>query len=308
MCIRDRATVAPFLLAILNPTSVNAHLGDLRSLPVDAAMLSEVSLTFGGQKFAKSQLAEGDRGFTAVWGPPQPPRAMQGVAKSEWDAVPGGVGAMARRPLKIQEVETPLAQRDLVREGEPDLLEEGRLLHTAIPMGSGTVVVHLLTYYGFSGARAGNTTAKRLNEAGLRQALRYAAALGQVPIILGGDLNDNPDTSPTLWAALRAGWQDAAQLEANKADPPTELPHTFDNGTATSRIDLALLNEEATLAFDKCWTAEAEEYQFPQHRPVFVRFCWQNLCQQVQRIKKPQAIPRPHPPEGAAASPRDTYF
>ena len=67
--------------------------------------------------------------------------------------------------------------------------------------------------------------AKRLNEAGLRQAFRYAAALGDTPVILAGDLNDSPETSPTLFQALQTGlWKDAALLEADKTEPPSAPP------------------------------------------------------------------------------------
>ena len=104
--------------------------------------------------------------------------------------------------MRIQKVEPPLPLAELVKADEPDLLAEGRLLHTAVPTGSGRTVVHHRTYYGYSGARAGNAAAKKLNEGGIAQVLRYAAALGQVPICLGGDFNDNPETSPTMHAAL----------------------------------------------------------------------------------------------------------
>ena len=71
------------LLAVINPTSVVAHLAELRSLPGDLVVLAEPSLTAGGQKFASSQLQEGTRGFSAVWGPPQPLRGIKGVPRSE---------------------------------------------------------------------------------------------------------------------------------------------------------------------------------------------------------------------------------
>ena len=141
----------------------------------------------------------------------------KGVAKSEWDAIPGGVAALARKPIPIQAVEPPLRPADLILEDEPDILGEGRLLHAAVPVGTGRTVLHMLTYYGFSGARAGNAVAKRLNEAGLSQAFRYVAALGNVPVVLGGDLNDNPESSRTLYNALQTGvWKGAALLEADK--------------------------------------------------------------------------------------------
>ena len=58
---------------------------------------------------------------------------MPGVPQSEWDAVPGGTGALARKPVRVQRLEAPLAEAERLRPGEPDLLKEGRLLHTAMP-------------------------------------------------------------------------------------------------------------------------------------------------------------------------------
>ena len=142
---RMAACLGQFLLTVLNPTSAVAHLAELRSLPGDVVILAEPSLTAGGQKFASSQLREGIRGFSAVWGPPQPMRAIKGTPRSEWDAVPGGTGTLARKPLGIQKVEAPLPARDLVLPGEIDLVAEGRLLHTAVPIGSGHTVLHCLT-------------------------------------------------------------------------------------------------------------------------------------------------------------------
>ena len=110
-------------------------------------LLAEPSLTAGGQKFASSILAYGERGYQAIWGPPQPHRLVPGATRSDWDAVPGGTGALARKPIPIQAVAPPLPKSQLVAPGEPDLLAEGRLLHTATPIGSGHTVVHYLTYY-----------------------------------------------------------------------------------------------------------------------------------------------------------------
>ena len=114
---------------------------------------------------------------------------------------------------------------ELVRGQEPGILEEGRLTHAAVPTGSGHTVPHCLSYYGYREARSGDALAKQRNELGLQQALRYAAALGNVPTCLGGGFNDEPSTSPTLERALATGaWKDAAMLEAQKQEPPAPIP------------------------------------------------------------------------------------
>ena len=62
----------------------------------------------------------------------------------------------------------------------------------------------------------------KIDQAGLAQVTRYAAALGTAPVVIAGDLNDEPATSPVLAASLASGhWHDAAILEADKTEPPT---------------------------------------------------------------------------------------
>ena len=51
---------------------------------------------------------------------------------------------MARKPIGVQKVASPLKPEQLVREGEPDLIDEGWLLHVATPVGTGHTVVHFL--------------------------------------------------------------------------------------------------------------------------------------------------------------------
>ena len=60
----------------------------------------------------------------------------------------------------VQRITLPVPREELVHEGEPDLVAEGRLVHAAVPVGTGRTVVHLVTYYGFSGARTGSARAK----------------------------------------------------------------------------------------------------------------------------------------------------
>ena len=71
-----------FLLTILNPTSVLTHLAEITTLPGDALMLAETSLTQGGQKYASQELAQGLRLFwldipTAFSAPRQLPKLLK---------------------------------------------------------------------------------------------------------------------------------------------------------------------------------------------------------------------------------------
>ena len=100
---------------------------------------------------------------------------------------------------------------------EPDLMEEGRLLHVALPAGTGRTVVHVMVYYGFVGARSGVAAAKAANEKGIRQVFRYAAALSGAPMLVAGDLNDEPDRSAALSEAIETGeWADLALTQGTQ--------------------------------------------------------------------------------------------
>ena len=107
--------------------------------------------------------------------------------------------------MGIQKIDLPLPRDELVRPCEPDLLAEGRLLHVAVPAGTGRTAVHLLAFYGYSGARSNNAWAKEANERAIRQVFRYAAALEGVPVLAAGDWNDDPERSPALEEPLRMG-------------------------------------------------------------------------------------------------------
>ena len=75
----------------------------------------------------------------------------------------------------------------------------------AVPAGTGRTAVHLLAFYGYSGARSNNAWAKEANERAIRQVFRYAAALDGVPVLAAGDWNDDPERSPALEEALQLG-------------------------------------------------------------------------------------------------------
>ena len=73
--------------------------------------------------------------------------------------------------------------------------------------GNGQLVVHVMSLYGISGS---SIPAPRYphsddNEALLQDALLVAASLGNVPVLLGGDLNSNSQYSDILGRWKQAG-------------------------------------------------------------------------------------------------------
>ena len=59
---------------LINPTSVCAHIADIKTLPVDFLFLPEASLAAGAQRHATKELANGERGPNTAWGARQPAR------------------------------------------------------------------------------------------------------------------------------------------------------------------------------------------------------------------------------------------
>jgi hypothetical protein len=169
------------------------------------------------------------------------------------------------------------------------------LLHAAVPLGAGRQIVHILIYYGFSGARSGHSVAQALNEDGITQVLRLAAAFADEPVIVASDFNDCPESSAALAAAIQTGeWTDLAMAHAEARD--TVAPPTSHQAGAASRLDLALGNPLATVASAEAHTADIDESDLPGHLPVFFSFRWAQLLQKFQVIHHPRAFPRPVEP------------
>ena len=128
------------------------------------------------------------------------------------------------------------------------LHEAARFLHTVIPVGDGGHLVHNITYYGDSRARTASGWAFLNNERRLRSLFTLATQLGEVPVIMAGDFNTNPDASPVLKAIIATGeWHDLGPLFGDAK------PTYFDDEEARaagkgSRIDLIIANTTAEMA------------------------------------------------------------
>ena len=99
------AMVGTFLLAVVNPTSVLAHQGELKAMPGDATMVAESGLTRGGQKLYRAELAGPGDPWQCCFGAERPVRLCGGKSKSAWNTAPGGIGVLARKPMPAQAVD-----------------------------------------------------------------------------------------------------------------------------------------------------------------------------------------------------------
>ena len=110
--------------------------------------------------------------------------------------------------------------------------------------------------------------------------------------MVGGDFNDDPETSPAMAAVLHSEeWVDLRAAVAEEADRPPDA--TYGQGGAESRLDYLFANQEAKAAFQEFHVAAPEDFDFPGHRPIFASFRWPKTRQEFQQVAHPRAFPRP---------------
>ncbi|KAJ9435454.1 hypothetical protein DIPPA_12764, partial [Diplonema papillatum] len=161
-----------------------------------------------------------------------------------------------------------------------------RVSHTVVATGTGSTFVHVFNVY----CPSGNGRAENEEREDMLEKVLFAAAdsLGDVPILVMGDLNTEEDRSPVLRKALRNGWSDAAELHHARTGN-TPPPPTFTSArTSGTRIDRILLNRIAACAFRQCVTTAVN---VPGHRLVTVTLDIAALRQSVWRFKVPREIP-----------------
>ena len=165
-----------------------------------------------------------------------------------------------------------------------------------VATGEGANFLHVINVYAPSGEKHRRGGQRYLARERLLHLilLEYAVSLGDVPVVVLGDLNTDPDNSPSLREALRTDWHDASELQSAGQPPP---PTFFSPGSEGTRIDYVLLNARARLAFWGCTTTDAG---LPGHRAVSVTLDVAAFAQRCRRYRIPRCIPRPH--AGAASA------
>ena len=220
-------------------------------------------------------------GWRLVRDAPQPPQRRRRTSTSVWNATHGGMAFVIEDGVPAETVLPNTATTQC-------LWDSGRWMHDVSPIGVGHQNLHLMNIYGYSGAIAHpDRTAQ--NEQLLKDVLNAAASLGNVPILICGDFNVEPERSPVLRAALGTGrWLDAAaSIAANHGGAPAAT--CFKNAASPgTRIDVALCNAVAGQALQEFEVLHGVDVK--THRPIIVKFNLDAYRQKAYRLTRPKAF------------------
>eukprot|EP00660_Eupelagonema_oceanica_P019609 gene19609-biopygen7999 len=298
-----------------NVTALRAHVDLVARLAGDVKCLQETRLGKDAQRSMAKDLYQA--GWTALWGPPQPliqPATADGIT-SIWNAKQGGVGVLVRRgiPARLGPVDTVVRRQ---------LWATGRWVHAIVGYGSGGQALHVFSVYGYA-----DSSMREENEALLHKVFEAAAELGNVPVLITGDVNVPPEESAALRGALQSGrWVDAAATFARaqgeeppvttkprpkgrRLDPASGQERTraeFEaayggtrewdaadapaaDAAAGNRIDIVFANAEAAEAL--CGCELHQDCDLPTHKPMTVTLDQAVYRQQIRAVRRPQAFP-----------------
>jgi hypothetical protein len=171
------------------------HLNEISGRRAHIQILQEVRVSRSAQKPLEHDLRA--RGWSAVWGLPRSWSHRQFARRS---IESGGVAVLARKELAIKEMPKDALLDDTLHHG-------GRVAHCTDPYGRGQRYLHIFSVYGHQGAsNNGFNTARSNNELLISQVLERASSLGDVPVLIGVDLNQDPATSRALQQQVAHGW------------------------------------------------------------------------------------------------------
>ncbi len=269
-----------WLLTTTNVTSLREHEAEVVALKAEVTALQETKLTAPAQRAMTKSLHQA--GLQAFFGRPVEPakkRARQRNPQSPWTGEYGGVGVLvdASLPAMAPPNDTPLRRR---------LWDTRRWVHVAVGYGNGGQVMHIMSVYGHTNA-ARDRDAMERNETLLADVLAAAAALGNVPVLVMGDLNVPPEKSAVLQAACATGaWYDLAEEAAGAGGQPAPTCFASPDGT---RIDLVFGNAQAAPTLRG--VEVPPDAGLPVHRPVQATLDMAAYAQERNRVKQPRAFP-----------------
>ena len=198
----------------------------------------------------------------------------------------GGTGIIASRDCIV-----PFSEKDDITGLWSDIKNTTRVSAAWIQV---TRKVKLLafSFYGFPLVTADFDSIHKTNDEILQKILEIASQFGDIPILIGGDFQDEPFTYEAVKKASFAGWTDPLYSIAD--DSEQCRPITFsrsglfdDVNEQISSIDGLLLNcvASAALTHIELLTGDAR-----QHAPIRAFFAWQKIFSKGSEIVRPAAF------------------
>lgn len=227
-----------------------------------------------------------------LWSPIYgPPMALRKTTKAKrpsiWDARPGGVAILAKRPIPIQKIDGPFAAKQ-VKDAAQRLLKTKRFVQVGVGPGTGRCLVRIAGIYGDAEARTKKGPHAR-SERLLADALLVMMAYGDTPCMIGGDANTLIPESEVATQALSSGfWHDAAEVDAAWRRG-TPLDACFGPNGSSSRIDWILLNGAALAA--SRGLQRVDNSPLATHRPLICHFDWAASPQLIPFWVRPFRLP-----------------
>lgn len=211
-----------------NVTSLRKNWDLVKALDSSIYFLQETTLNKQGQNAMARTISKDNH--SATFGLPCEYKfSGSQTSISLWNAKSGGLASIAKNSLPLKDIKSTTF-----------MFEIGRATHTWVPCGLGHRGFHIINCYGYVGAGTKNPHAFTLNEKFLSSVFEYTSTLGDVPWMVVGDLQTNPDTSPVL------GTLCASNTIHDLGAIFTDSAWTYQKGQnehIRTRIDMALCND-----------------------------------------------------------------
>ncbi len=211
-----------------NIHALGPRIGEISEWEADVLLLQETKLAAHAIKDASAVAREA--GWSLIHGRPCSPgtrmsnKAGPRVPTMMTEANSGGVAAMVRKPRRDLGLE--------LTQDEAALHASGRWAKACTTLGRGRGILTTTTIYGISGANS-SPKAMKHNEILLSQAISLLLKAGDQPYIIMGDINVEPEASPSISAAVDSGLLvDVGHLFAEKNQDrrtglDSEVPRTY---------------------------------------------------------------------------------
>ena len=244
--------------ATSNITSMETQYNKALRIPADVLGAQEIRLTEASQLLWARELQESHLNCAFGKGLPE--------TSSATSASQGGVAIISRYPVQRINPSDELGWW---------LWNATRCVHAVVVINS-DVLIHVVCVYGYTNA-ARDPFQRQQNEALLNCVFAYLTGLGEVPVVLLGDLNTGRHASAMLDSALASGlYWDCAQLISELQGEEPELTCFAKKNSPGTRVDYVIANRTMvqphvmlswlTLSFRTCTTLRRRRKQLLARR------------------------------------------